>query len=245
MAESAKARRERERAREEALEASRLALKLAARPPAWAGLLENQARMSGAAAGPAANAHELAVDVWGERACARRGAGLFALGYLWRRFGPSPDGYDPGKELATYYLATPDPEVGLWVSPRLSRLSGCVGYVLSDALNELVFAALVARRSRRKWTPPVPWREDPGPSGRVCRALAAAMTELRRPVYVRDSALTVLGPCRGRGHGPAGVTPAEPSGLAGLGVPLEPMRKLLEPEPRPRPSKRRKHHKGG
>jgi hypothetical protein len=214
------------------------ATRLAAEPPAWAGLLKNSARMSGGAAGPAANGHALAREAFGEAACRRPVGGLLAFAYLWRRFGPSPDGYDDYKELASYYLATPDPEVGLWVSPRLSGLAMGVGYVVTEALMEQVLREYAARRSGRRWRPEPPWREDPGSVGRVGRALMAALVELKRPVGVRDSAMSVLGPCKG----PRGVRHAPPSELAGLGVPLEPMRKLLEPE---RPARRRKKPRGG
>ena len=48
--------------------------------------------------------------------------------YMFRRFGIPENGSDPYKEIACWYLTTPDPAVALIVSPRPSGLRYSFGY---------------------------------------------------------------------------------------------------------------------
>ena len=48
--------------------------------------------------------------------------------YMYRRFGIPENGSDPYKEIACWYLTTPDPAVALMVSPRPSGLRYSFGY---------------------------------------------------------------------------------------------------------------------
>ena len=48
--------------------------------------------------------------------------------YMFRRFGIPETGSDPYKEIACWYLTTPDPAVGLMVSPCPSGLRYSFGY---------------------------------------------------------------------------------------------------------------------
>lgn len=56
-------------------------------------------------------------------------ASLFV--YMFRRFGISEYGSDPYKEIACWYLTTPDPAVVLLVSPRPSGLRLSFGYMIN------------------------------------------------------------------------------------------------------------------
>jgi len=55
-------------------------------------------------------------------------ASLFV--YMYRRFGIPMSGSDPYKEIACWYLTTPDPAVALIVSPRPSGLRYSFGYFI-------------------------------------------------------------------------------------------------------------------
>jgi len=50
--------------------------------------------------------------------------------YMFRRFGIPESGSDPYKEIACWYLMTPDPAVALMVSPRPSGLRYSFGYLV-------------------------------------------------------------------------------------------------------------------
>lgn len=50
--------------------------------------------------------------------------------YMYRRFGISESGSDPYKEIACWYITTPDPAVALMVSPRPSGLRYSFGYLI-------------------------------------------------------------------------------------------------------------------
>lgn len=65
-------------------------------------------------------------DYLTERALQMEYGPLFA--YLYRRFGPPEEGSDPHKEIACWYLTTPDGDVVLWVSPRPSGAKYSFGY---------------------------------------------------------------------------------------------------------------------
>ncbi len=55
-------------------------------------------------------------------------ASLFV--YMFRRFGIPESGSDPYKEIACWYITTPDPAVALMVSPRPSGLRYSFGYYI-------------------------------------------------------------------------------------------------------------------
>ncbi len=74
---------------------------------------------------------------------------LFA--YMYRRFGMPEHGSDGYKEIANWYITTPDPNVALCVSPRLSGAEYSFGYALwkarfddwrSEELKQVAIAAL-------------------------------------------------------------------------------------------------------
>lgn len=104
--------------------------------------------------------------------------------YLFRRFGYPISGWDDYKSLVSYYLTTPDPDIILWCNPS-SRISTSFGYGKSPVLAE---KAERTERSMRggDWPKHLIYR-------RFEEALAAAMHELLRPVYVRDTAYNILG----------------------------------------------------
>lgn len=56
-------------------------------------------------------------------------ASLFV--YMFRRFGTPPSGSDDYKEIACWYLTTPDHAVALMVSPRPSGLRYSFGYIIN------------------------------------------------------------------------------------------------------------------
>jgi len=51
--------------------------------------------------------------------------------YMYRRFGIPQTGSDPYKEIACWYITTPDPAVALMVSPRPSGLRYSFGYLVN------------------------------------------------------------------------------------------------------------------
>jgi hypothetical protein len=234
-------------------------MKLSRRPPAWMRLAEEfPGRMTGAAAGPVADGHLLAREAWGftkEQDWKGEGPrGDAAFAYLWRRFGPSPHGYDDHKELCCYYLGTPLDGCLLWVSPRGGSVG--TGYLITRDLNDRAErprtlhwrkVAAWAREHGRDpqavfWQPKILARAeadvgrfpkwDDVRNWRTCRkvirdinqALFDALRELLRPVAVRDLAINILGRCK------TSCAEAPRSPLTGLGVPLEPMRALLRGE---------------
>lgn len=235
-------------------------MRLSRKPPAWMRLVEEfPGRMTGAAAGPAADVHTLAREAWGftkEQDYGGKGPqGGPAFAYLWRRFGPSPHGYDDHKELCCYYLGTPLDGCLLWLSPRGAGVG--TGYLITCELNARVerprtlycrkiaawarangrdpgsvfFMPKVLKRAEEeagirfpRWENVQEWRTCRKVVRDINQALLDALRELLRPVFVRDVAINVLGVCKGGG----GAVPASP--LTGLGVPLDPMRKLLADE---------------
>ena len=59
-------------------------------------------------------------------------ASLFV--YMYRRFGIPEVGSDPYKEIACWYIKTPDPAVALMVSPRPSGLRYSFGYLVDTTV---------------------------------------------------------------------------------------------------------------
>lgn len=127
--------------------------------------------------------------------------------YLFRRFGYPIYGWDDHKDIVSYYLTTPDPDVILWCKPYCTPdLS--FGYGVSPALDKEAMQAVSAN-----------WRTfDKHPiHQRIDRAIRAALTELWRPVYVRDVPYNIIG--RVYDDLPHGdLDAAEPSPQAGYGL---------------------------
>jgi hypothetical protein len=134
----------------------------AARPPAWArqsdpthtaargcpAVLDGAGAFE-AAAGWHADGSFLAAEAWGGGYSTPRD-GPAAFAYLYRRFGPPAGGCDPVKELARYYLDTPDPGVVLTLTlgPTWAR----PGYGISPAVRAACERPLVDWEERfRDW----------------------------------------------------------------------------------------------
>jgi len=80
---------------------------------------------------------EVAQAAWGPRAHDRN-SGLTAFAYLWRRFGPSPSGCDGYKDLVSYTLTTPDPDVHLWLHLSGSALYLALGYSCAPSIRKAI-----------------------------------------------------------------------------------------------------------
>jgi len=93
--------------------------------------------------------------------------------YMFRRFGPSAWGSDPYKEIACWYLVTPNPDVILWVSPHPSGGYRSFGYGVNSG----------------KYTN----RRDPAQKAEVIVSLRAALEDLKAPVLLRDIAMNAFG----------------------------------------------------
>lgn len=134
--------------------------------------------------------------------------------YLYRRFGYQIHGGDPHKSLADYFLSTPDPDVVLWCKPG-SSLRWSFGVGISPALAEQAYIAKMQWR-RSKNRNPEQWEDHPI-YVRIHTAICAAMTELLRPVYIRDVDYNILG--RVPGDAPYGRwNAAEHSPQSGYGL---------------------------
>ena len=94
--------------------------------------------------------------------------------YLFRRFGYPKYGSDPHKDIAVYWLTTPDPHIIMSCCPRAS-IHWSFGYAVSPLLRTYLNET----------------RNDIQP--RVHRACCAAMRELLRPVFIRDAPYNILG----------------------------------------------------
>jgi hypothetical protein len=122
-----------------------------------------------------------------------------AFAYLFRRFGETAP-FDWHKELCTYNLTTPDPEVGFWLkcSPGSSGLQP--GYWLSGPLADAIMES--DHRKRFDWPLANPAHGIHGghvpPAGTLSRrahdAIEAGMRDLLRPVFIRDMPITIIGP---------------------------------------------------
>ncbi len=97
---------------------------------------------------------------------------LFA--YMYRRFGVPEWGSDSHKEIANWYITTPDPNVALCVSPRPSGITHSFGYLVN-----------IKKYNDR--------RDDPNTEAAVKKALTAAMLDLLVPVFVRDVPINGIG----------------------------------------------------
>lgn len=101
-------------------------------PPKWCQLLTKApSKLSGGAADNYVDCHALAEEIYGPREklfSLEFGAASFM--YLFRRFGPSPWGYDDYKALSEYIIGTPMKGVFLTLYPRGSGLG--IGYLVSE-----------------------------------------------------------------------------------------------------------------
>jgi hypothetical protein len=104
--------------------------------------------------------------------------------YLLRRFGPSEWGGDGYKEIACWYLTTPNPDVVLAVYPVASAMRHGFGYAVNtDRYNN---------------------RRDSAQKAEVIEALQAAQKDLLAPVAVRDVLINALGIVPEQDHGDDG-----------------------------------------
>jgi hypothetical protein len=110
------------------------------------------------------------------------------LMYLFRRFGYPVYGWDGHKSVVDYCLTTPDPDVMLWCKPS-SRLVHSFGFGLREPFAR---QSGLAYSKWKRGPRTQPW-EETKIYGRIEHALIAAMSELMRPVRVRDVPYTLLG----------------------------------------------------
>lgn len=104
--------------------------------------------------------------------------------YLFRRFGYPISGWDDHKSLVAYYLTTPDPDIILWCNPS-SRVQYSFGYGKSDEFTGKAQRAEMKARGGEWELHPIYLRIE--------TAIVAALNELLRPIYVRDTAYNILG----------------------------------------------------
>ena len=147
---------------------------------AQVGELEEGKRYTGAGAGtfdPGELAEELLPGL--------HGSDLFT--YCFRRFGYPSIGWDNHKELVRYRVTTPESDVFLEIRPHMGTDSSNLmfGYVITEEIEEEYHALLIAGR-RFEW-------EDQPTYERVAEALSAAISDLLRPVYVRDVPINCYG----------------------------------------------------
>ncbi len=93
--------------------------------------------------------------------------------YMFRRFGVSEFGSDPYKEIASWFVTTPNPHVILWVSPSVSGAEHSFGYGVDS----------------RKYNN----RHDAAQVAEVNEALRAAVRDLLTWTNVRDVCINALG----------------------------------------------------
>jgi len=93
--------------------------------------------------------------------------------YMYRRFGWPEYGSDPYKEIANWFITTPDPAVVLLVTPKPSGAR----YSFSHGLNGDVFTD---------------WRSDELRE-RAIKALGATVLDLLTPTNVRDAYFNAMG----------------------------------------------------
>lgn len=96
---------------------------------------------------------------------------LFA--YMYRRFGIPQFGSDDHKEIANWYITTPDPAVALRVSPRPSGVNHSFGYVIDQRIYD-------------NW-------QSKSQVNAVQKALSIAISDLLTPVFVRDVPINAIG----------------------------------------------------
>lgn len=99
-------------------------------------------------------------------------ASLFV--YMFRRFGISEYGSDPYKEIACWFITTPDPAVVLMVSPRPSGLRYSFGYEINSNIYDDLSRDIESIK-------------------KVESALKEAMKDLLTPTNVRDVFINAVG----------------------------------------------------
>ena len=118
--------------------------------------------------------------------------------YMFRRFGIPENGSDPYKEIACWYITTPDPAVALIVSPRPSGLRYSFGYFIDrDFYNYHSHDDIEAIRTVI---------ESP---------LKQSMKDLLTPTNIRDVFINAIGKVS---DGDIGRTTCNYSKWAGFGV---------------------------
>jgi hypothetical protein len=104
-------------------------------------------------------------------------ASLFV--YMFRRFGMPQSGSDPYKELACWYITTPDPAVALMVSPRPCGLYLSFGYLVNtDIYNYQTHSDIEAIREK------------------IEPSLKRSMKDLLTPTNIRDVYINAIGRVR-------------------------------------------------
>ncbi len=128
--------------------------------------------------------------------------------YMFRRFGIPTNGSDPYKEIACWYLTTPDPAVALMVSPRPSGLRYSFGYWVNT--NVYNYHSHVDIEVIRMVIEPF---------------LKQSMKDLLTPTNVRDAFINVVGKV---GDDDIGRTTCNYSKWAGFGVTSDYYKKFKE-----------------
>ncbi len=128
--------------------------------------------------------------------------------YMFRRFGIPESGSDPYKEIACWYLTTPDVAVGLMVSPRPSGLRYSFGYWVN--INVYEYHS----------------RDEYDATGKVVEpALKQAMADLLTPTNVRDVYINAVGKIK---DDDVGRATCDYSKWAGYGVTSDYYKKFRE-----------------
>lgn len=110
--------------------------------------------------------------------------------YLFRRFGYPVQNWDGEKGLVDYFLSTPDPDIILWCKPASQpQRSFGIGY-RKDIDYRLHWMWLQAPENEAEAAEE---RRHHPIHQRIENAYRVALTELLRPVYVRDMPYTILG----------------------------------------------------
>ena len=145
---------------------------------------------------------------------------LFA--YCFRRFGYPNIGWDGYKQLASYVLSTPHPDLFLSITPYVGDTS-VITFQFLVPLETLKVIDSYAARDGNYYDRPANWRDmDAGdPLKPLAQAAVIALQDLRRPVSVRGTAIDAFG----LSDGDQCVKPAKsagyPSGDLGNYVPDE------------------------
>ncbi len=122
-----------------------------------------------------------------------RGGQLFA--YLFRRFGYPSWGWDEYKNLVSYLITTPLPEVFLSITPYMGSdrpeqlydpTDLMFGYCVDQKIEKQDYYPCLRKDGHAAW--------EEHPRYKACQqAFEAAMRDLLRPVYVRDVPINCYG----------------------------------------------------
>ena len=121
--------------------------------------------------------------------------------YMYRRFGIPSHGSDGYKEIANWYIITPNEDIALRVSPRPSGIKYSFGYVINrseyhDNRNETQVHI-------------------------VTEALLSTMNDLLSPVFVRDVPINAIGCISDDYNWDDNANECDPWKWAGYGVSIE------------------------